>query len=98
MSIYSFMFYVVQTLLLVYRCVLFASIIITWLPDLADTRIGYILGRISEPYLRVFRRFIPPMSIRSFQFDISSLIGLLVYYVTEQAILNVLYVVVLGVS
>ena len=44
------------------------------------------LRNVSEPYLRVFRKFIPPLGA----FDLSPMIGIILLYVARSVIHNVL--------
>ena len=34
-----------------------------WIPGCRETAIGEFLGKITEPYLEPFRRFIPPLGM-----------------------------------
>jgi YggT family protein len=36
-------------------------VLMSWLPSVRQSFIGDFLGRLVEPYLRPFRRFIPPI-------------------------------------
>ncbi|URN96853.1 MAG: YggT family protein [Candidatus Pristimantibacillus lignocellulolyticus] len=38
-----------------------AYILLSWFPNARSSSVGQILGRIVEPYLSIFRRFIPPI-------------------------------------
>ena len=44
-----------------YYFALIARILLSWLPQLQGNRIAEFLNRITEPYLAIFRRFIPPL-------------------------------------
>jgi uncharacterized protein YggT (Ycf19 family) len=46
-----------------------------------DAVLGF-LRNVSEPYLRVFRKFIPPLGA----FDLSPMIGIIVLYVARQVL------------
>ncbi|MNP59373.1 YGGT family protein [compost metagenome] len=47
----------------------------SWLPNVRDSFIGELLGKLVEPYLAPFRRFIPPIMG---MIDISPIIALFV--------------------
>ncbi|MEY4480626.1 MAG: hypothetical protein RLZZ267_1304 [Bacillota bacterium] len=36
-------------------------ILLSWVPSARDSAIGRLLAKLVEPYLGVFRRFIPPI-------------------------------------
>lgn len=70
------------TLLLVrladaYSMIIFVYVMMSWLPTdrglLAD--IYHVLGRVCDPYLDLFRRFIPPIGG---MMDVSPIVALLV--------------------
>ncbi len=42
------------------------------------------LRDVSEPYLRIFRRFIPPLGM----FDLSPMIGIIVLYLLDRIVTN----------
>ncbi len=44
------------------------------------------LRDVSEPYLRIFRRFIPPLG----SFDLSPMIAIIVLYFVRQVLVNVI--------
>lgn len=45
----------------IYRFLIIGYVLLSWLPSARDSFIGQLLGKIVEPYLSVFRRFIPPI-------------------------------------
>ncbi|WP_157052198.1 YggT family protein [Lacticaseibacillus brantae] len=45
--------------LYLYMIAIAVYILMTWFPNAMNSRLGYYLGRIVEPYLNLFRRFIP---------------------------------------
>lgn len=49
-----------------YRIVLIAYFIMSWLPGARESKLGYVVYRIAEPYVSFFRRFIPPVGNISF--------------------------------
>jgi len=48
-----------------------------------DAVLGF-LRDVCEPYLRIFRRFIPPVGM----FDLSPMIGIIVLYVLDRVVTN----------
>ena len=47
-------------------------ILLSWFPNARDSYIGNLLATLVEPYLSIFRRFIPPLGM----IDISPIVAL----------------------
>lgn len=47
----------------IYYIMIFIYILLSWLPNVQESPVGVLLGRLVEPYLSVFRRFIPPIGV-----------------------------------
>ena len=62
-------------LIRLYYFALIARILLSWLPQLQQNRFAEFLYRITEPYLSVFRRFIPPLGM----IDISPIVAFIAY-------------------
>ncbi len=58
----------------IYKWGLIIYILMSWFPNARSSSIGQFLGRICEPYLEQFRRFIPPIGM----IDISPIVGFIV--------------------
>jgi len=56
-QIYNF----IPLLFQIYSWVLIIYILMSWVPNVRESQVGVILGKIAEPYLSIFRRFIPPI-------------------------------------
>lgn len=63
---------VVTILFTIYQFMIFGYILMSWIPALQQSAIGEILGKLVEPYLSIFRKFIPPIGM----IDISPIIAL----------------------
>ncbi|AQZ48936.1 YggT family protein [Paenibacillus larvae] len=50
-------------------------VLLSWVPNARESYIGELLGKIVEPYLSIFRRFIPPLSI----LDISPIVAIIAF-------------------
>lgn len=57
-----------------YMILLIIYILMSWVPASRETKFGIILGKITEPYLGFFRRFIPPLGM----IDISPIVAIFV--------------------
>ncbi|WP_176835469.1 MULTISPECIES: YggT family protein [unclassified Paenibacillus] len=64
----------ILTLIDIYQYVLIAYVLLSWLPSARESFIGEILGKLCEPYLGIFRRFIPPIGG---MIDISPIVALI---------------------
>ena len=73
-----------------YTVVIFVYVLMSWLPNTASGAIGQVyraLGTICDPYLDLFRRFIPPIGG---VLDISPIIALLVLQLVVRLIVGIL--------
>lgn len=81
--------YLIVTLADVYTFILFAYVLMSWIPTkrgiVAD--IDTVLGRLCDPYLNLFRRFIPPIGG---MVDISPIFALLVLQFAVRLIVSIL--------
>lgn len=53
--------YIIGILFNIYFYMIIFYVLMSWLPNLRDSFIGELLGKLVEPYLTPFRRFIPPL-------------------------------------
>ncbi|MDO3678130.1 YggT family protein [Paenibacillus ehimensis] len=77
----------IRTLIEIYQYVLIAYVLLSWLPSARESFIGEMLGKLCEPYLSVFRRFIPPIGG---MIDISPIIALIALRFVGEGIVAVL--------
>jgi YggT family protein len=52
---------VINTLQSIYSFMIIGYVLMSWLPNARESFIGVFLGKMVEPYLGIFRRFIPPI-------------------------------------
>lgn len=79
----------VSALFYVYVLLILAHILMSWIrlpPSPWANRIQRFLYDVCEPYLRLFRRFLPPLG----PLDLSPMAGVLVLLVLEQVVINLL--------
>jgi len=81
-----------QTAFQVYMYALIIYILMSWFPGARESTFGEFLGRICEPYLEQFRRFIPPLGM----IDISPLIAIVVLQFAVYNGLPVLFQLISG--
>ncbi|MFS0562670.1 YggT family protein [Terribacillus sp. 179-K 1B1 HS] len=80
---------IIQTAFTVYSLALIVYILMSWFPGARQSAFGEILGRICEPYLEVFRRFIPPLGM----IDISPIVGILVLRLAESGLRTIYFMI-----
>ena len=57
----------------IYSYALIIYTLMSWFPGARESSFGQIMGRICEPYLEVFRKFIPPIGM----FDLSPIVAII---------------------
>ena len=81
--------YFIVSLADVYTMILFVYVLMSWIPQksgiIAD--IGTVLGRVCDPFLNLFRKFIPPIGG---MVDISPIFALLVLQFAVRLIVMIL--------
>lgn len=75
----------VEALFIVYFVLIFVRILLTWVPRMPYNRylratVGFI-EEVTDPYLNVFRRFIPPLGGGGFALDLSPMLAMVLLYV-----------------
>ena len=69
----------VDTLVIVYLVLIFVRIIMTWIPRMPYNRwldaVLTFVKDVTDPYLNLFRRFIPPLRIGPGALDLSPIIA-----------------------
>lgn len=51
----------IMTIANIYLYMIIAYVLLSWIPTLRESFIGELLGKLVEPYLTPFRKFIPPI-------------------------------------
>lgn len=95
MGVYILLYNIVQAVLTVFWYLLIATAVISWIPDLAETHLGQLLTRLTDPYLGLFRRYIPGLQLGGVVLDLSYLVAIVVYYFVEHGVLTVLDLIIL---
>jgi YggT family protein len=79
----------VQVFTLVYFLLIFAYILMSWIRmpySIWMNRIQRFLYDVVEPYLRIFRRFIPPLG----PLDISPIVAIIVLWIVSGLVIRVI--------
>jgi YggT family protein len=82
----------VNALFLVYMILIFARILLSWIPripynPMLSAVIGFI-QEVTDPYLRLFRRIIPPLGGGGFALDLSPIIAIIVLIIGQSIIVG----------
>lgn len=84
----------VSALFVVYVILIFIRIVASFVPRMPyNPYLRAVLDfvvEVTDPYLNFFRRFIPPMGGGGFALDLSPMIGLIVLFVAQQLIVNLI--------
>jgi YggT family protein len=75
----------VEALFIVYFALIFIRILLTWIPRMPYNRylrgaVGFV-EEVTDPYLNVFRRFIPPLGGGGFALDLSPMLAMALLYI-----------------
>jgi YggT family protein len=79
----------VNTLFYVYLALIFAYILLSWLPlpyNLWLNRIQRFLYDVVEPYLRLFRRVLPQLSLGGLGLDLSPILAIVTLLVANRVV------------
>lgn len=85
----------VSALFIVYIILIFANIIISFIPRIPTYNRGLraVLDFVTEttnPYLNVFRRFLRPVGGGGFALDLSPMLGIVVLYVAQAIVVGLI--------
>jgi YggT family protein len=84
-----------QTLLYVYFILIFIRVILSWIP-----RIPYnpvlaaflkFVTDVTDPYLNLFRRFLPPVRVGPGALDLSPMVGIFVLLIVGSLVVNLVH-------
>jgi YggT family protein len=84
----------VNAIFIVYIILIFARILLSYIPRIPYTRIGSaVIGFVTEvtdPFLNFFRRFIPPVGGGGLSLDLSPMIGIIVLLVVQAVVVGLI--------
>lgn len=82
-----FLFTIIGYAYKIYYYMIIAYILMSWVPNMRESAVGELLGKAVDPYLNIFRRFIPPIGG---MIDISPIVALLALYYIYEGLFTVL--------
>ncbi len=74
--------YLLRTAFNIYFILLLVRILGSWIPSLAQTKFMRFVSHYTDPYLNLFRRFIPPIG----GLDFSPIVALIALRLAEKAL------------
>jgi YggT family protein len=84
----------VDALFVVYFILILVSIVLSWVPRLPYNRVLHavvsFVHDVTQPYLRIFRRFLPPIGGGGFALDLSPIIGIIVLLIAQSIVVNLI--------
>lgn len=71
----------------IYWWLIIIYVLMSWVPNVRSSSVGEIIGKLVEPYLSIFRRFIPPIGG---MLDISPIIALFVLQFVQMGVFAII--------
>lgn len=84
---YIWVYRFVSYLFTFYYYAIFAYILMSWVPQIRNTFIGEFLTAICEPFLKLFRKIIPPVGM----LDISPIAAVFALGLIQRLVFKVLF-------
>jgi YggT family protein len=82
----------VDALFLVYLILLFARILLSWIPrmpyNVVLSSVVNFIHQVTDPYLNLFRRILPPIGGGGFALDLSPIIAIIVLYIVRAIVVG----------
>lgn len=84
----------VGALFLVYLVIVIVRVLLTWVPRLPYNRalratITFI-EEVTDPYLNLFRRFLPPIGGGGFALDLSPILGIILLLILQRVVVGLI--------
>jgi YggT family protein len=84
----------INTLTLVYLVLIFIRIIMSWIPRMPYNRylaaILKFVTDVTDPYLNIFRRVLPPVRLGGAGLDLSPIVGVLVLVIVSGIVVGII--------
>jgi YggT family protein len=84
----------VETLALVYLVLIFIRIIMSWIPRIPYNRFLAaalkFVSDVTDPYLNLFRRFLPPVRLGAGALDLSPIVATFVLIILSGIVANII--------
>lgn len=84
----------VNAIFLVYIILIFINVLLSWFPRIPYNRVLYavidFVHQTTNPYLNLFRRFLPPLGGGSFRIDLSPILGVIVLFILQAVVVGLI--------
>jgi YggT family protein len=84
----------VDALFLVYLILIFIRILLSWFPRIPYNPLLHavitFVHDVTDPYLRLFRRILPPVGGSGFALDLSPIVGIIVLYIARAIVVGLI--------
>jgi YggT family protein len=84
----------VGALFLVYLILIFIRVLMSWIPRMPYNRylraaVGFV-EEVTDPYLNVFRRFLPPIGGGGFSLDLSPILAIILLLIAQSVVVGLI--------
>ena len=84
----------IQTLTYVYFALIFIRIILSWIPRMPyhpvlNAVVGFV-NDVTDPYLNLFRRFLPPLKVGPGAIDLSPMVAIFVLLIVSSIVVGLI--------
>jgi YggT family protein len=84
----------VGALFLVYLVLIIIRVLLTWIPRMPYNRalrvsVGFI-EEVTDPYLNLFRRFLPPIGGGGFALDLSPILAIILLLIVQRVVVGLI--------
>jgi YggT family protein len=84
-----------NTLILVYFVLIFIRIILSWVPRIpynpALNAVLKFVQDVTDPYLNLFRRFLPPLRVGPGALDLSPMVAIFLLFIVGSIVVNLIH-------
>jgi YggT family protein len=84
----------VGAIFLVYIILIIVRVLLTWIPRMPYNRtlraaVGFV-EEVTDPYLNVFRRFLPPVGGGAFSLDLSPILAIILLFIARAVVVGLI--------
>jgi YggT family protein len=84
----------VGAVFVVYIILIFIRVLLTWIPRMPYNRTLHasvrFIEEVTDPYLNLFRRFLPPIGGGGFALDLSPILGIILLWIVRQVLVGII--------
>ena len=84
----------VNALFIVYIILIFVRVLLSWIPRMpynpALSAVVDFVHQTTDPYLNIFRRFLPPLKGGGMMFDLSPIIAIILLFIAQGIVVGLI--------